>query len=90
MRGLRDASRFVKFERKRFCCGDRAEMTSPRATIAGDHEGGGAFAPALPMIWAAGTLANGVELQLVQQSSRLAKGIAGGELEPEPVRKAAP
>src|ERR1041385_7385943 len=60
-RGFGDALGFVGFESKRPGCGYRAKPARPGATVAGDHERGGASAPAFPMVWAPCAFADGVE-----------------------------
>src|SRR5687767_8751152 len=49
-RGFGDALRFVEFKRQGFGGAHGTETARPGATIAGDHERGGALAPALPMV----------------------------------------
>ena len=65
--GFGDAGGFIGFESERASGGDGAEVAGAGATIAGNHEGGGAFAPALPMIGTTGALTDGVEVQFIEE-----------------------
>jgi hypothetical protein len=56
--------------------------------IAGDHESGGALAPAFPMVGTFGALANGVKLEFIQERAGLAEAGVDGQLETEPFRQA--
>src|SRR5258706_10673466 len=69
--GLRDPSRFVVFEGKRLRRGDSAEVAGPRATVAGNHESRSAAAPTFPVIWAAGAFAYSMQVQFIEQRSRM-------------------
>src|SRR5580765_1106154 len=71
---------FIGFQGERFGGGDRAEMTVPRAAVSGNHEGSRALAPAFPVVWTPGALADGMEAQILQQMARLLESAAGGEL----------
>jgi hypothetical protein len=86
--GFGDAGRLVRFEGEWFGGGDGAESAGAGAMIAGDHESGGGLAPAFPMVGAFGALANGVELEFLQERAGLAEGVADGQLKAEPFRQA--
>ena len=62
--GLGDALRFIGFERVGFGGFDRAEAAGAGAFFPGDHEGGGAMAPAFPTVRALGLLADGDQLEV--------------------------
>src|SRR5262245_61248882 len=64
--GFGHSRRLIGFERKRAGGGDCAKTARASAAVAGNHEGGRAFAPAFPVIGTHGALANCVELQLLQ------------------------
>src|SRR2546425_5731324 len=68
--GLGHAIRFVGFQCVRSGRGDCAKAARAGAAVASNHEGGGALAPAFPMVRAAGALTNSVELEFVQQRAR--------------------
>jgi hypothetical protein len=71
--GFGDAGRFAGVQRERFGGADGAEAAGAGAMVAGDHESGGALAPAFPMVGAFGALANGVELEFIEQGAGLAE-----------------
>ncbi len=58
------ALRLVVFQSERFRRCHRAKSARPRATITGNHERGGALAPAFPAIRALRAFANGMESQI--------------------------
>src|SRR5439155_15651585 len=53
-----NSCRFVGLQSERFGCCHRAETTSSRAAVAGDHESSCPFAPAFPMVGTTRALAN--------------------------------
>src|SRR5881628_3068975 len=75
--GFSDAGGLIEFQRKRFCGSDGAESASAGAAVAGDHEGGGSFAPAFPMVGAFGAFADGVKPEVLEEVSGLSESIAG-------------
>ena len=87
-RGFGDAFRFVILECLRFAGIHRAEATRARAAIAGDHKSGGAFAPAFPMVRAARTFTNGVEIQVVDEIARGEVCARRWQLQSEPLGQA--
>jgi hypothetical protein len=66
-RGLGDACGFVGFERVGLGGFHGAEPAGASAFITGDHEGGGALAPAFPAVWALGFFANRDQFQVRDQ-----------------------
>ena len=62
--GLGDSLGLIVLEREGLGRVDGAESAGPGASIPGDHQGGGAAAPALPPVRALGALADGVEAQI--------------------------
>src|SRR5262245_10548250 len=78
VRGFGDALGFVEFECKRLGSSDRAEATGASAAIPGNHEGGSALAPTLPVIGALRAFAHRVQSEVAQQSCSLTEGVAGG------------
>ena len=86
--GFGHAERFVSLERERLGRADRAKAAGACAAVAGDHEGGRAFFPALPMIRALRALADGVQLEFAQQIARLREAVRRGQLDAEPFGQA--
>ena len=70
-----DTRGFVPFKWKRLGRVYSAEAACAGAAVAGDHESGGAFAPAFPVVRAARAFANGVQLQFVKQGARARKTV---------------
>jgi hypothetical protein len=64
--GLGEAGRFFGVEWQGFGGGDSAESAGTSAVIAGDHEGGGALAPAFPMVGATGAFADRMKLKFTE------------------------
>ena len=62
--GLGHALGFVDLQREGLGRGHRAKTAGARAAFPGDHEGGGALAPAFPAVGALRALADGVQLQV--------------------------
>ncbi len=62
--GFGDPLRFIFLERKRFRRAYRAKSAGAGTTLARDHHGCSALAPALPAIWALGAFANSVQAQI--------------------------
>ena len=70
--------------------GDGAEPAAAGADVAQDHEGGGAvLPPTLVDVGAAGLLADGVEVEAVDEAADLVVLGGGGELDAQPVGAAA-
>ena len=65
--GFGDALRFVGFEGVGLGGFDGAETAGAGAFFAGNHEGGGALAPAFPAVRALGLLANGHQFQVCDE-----------------------
>ena len=86
-RRLGHAHRLVGFQRERFGRADRAKAAGARAAVAGDHEGGRAFAPAFPMVRAFGAFADGVQLQFVKQRARAREAVRGRQSNAQPFRQ---
>jgi hypothetical protein len=82
--GFGDAHRFVGFEREGLGGFDGAEGAGARAVVAGDHEGGGAFAPAFPVVGAFGAFADGVEAEIVEEGAGLEIAVARGQFDAQP------
>jgi hypothetical protein len=64
---LRDALRFVVFQREWFRRRHRAKSACARASVARDHESSSPLAPAFPTIRALRALANRVQSQIGNQ-----------------------
>jgi len=88
--GFRDALRFVRFQSVRFGGRNGTEAASASAAVPGDHESCSAFAPAFPMVGAFGALANGVQLEVVEQMARLSERGAGRKTQSKPLGKTRP
>src|SRR3984957_18540529 len=87
---LGDAGWLICFERQRLGRGYRAKPTCPRATVTSNHERGGPFAPAFPMVRTLRAFANRVQLQLIQQTASVGKSVRGRQLDPQPFWQAQP
>ncbi len=86
-RRLRHAPRLVVFERQRLGGADRAKSAGARAAVASDHERRRALAPTFPVIRTFRALADGVQLQFVQQSAGVREGVGRGQVETQPIRQ---
>ena len=82
--GLGDACGFSRVKLGGPPVGDGAVGTVPCADVTQDHEGGGAVFPALADVWAAGLLADGVEVELPHQllEMQVIRPARGAHLEP--------
>src|SRR5213076_3084879 len=63
------------------------ETTGARAAVAGNHERRRALAPALPVVRTFRALANGVQLQLVEQVACARESIRGRQFNAQPFRQ---
>ena len=88
LRGGGDAGGFVGFEGEGFRGGDGAEAAGARAAVAGDHEGGGAAAPAFPMVRALGAFADGVEVEVREEIARGDEAARSRQFQPQPIGEA--
>jgi len=88
--GFGNALRFVGFQSVWLGRGNGTEATSASAAVSRDHESCSAFAPAFPMVGAFGALADGVQLEIIEQMACLSERGAGRKAQPEPFRNTGP
>jgi hypothetical protein len=84
--GFGNSSGLLLIEREWFGGRHGAESAGAGAVITRDHERGGAFAPAFPMVGTTGAFANGVKAEFTQQVPGTGEGIGGWEADPQPIR----
>src|ERR1051326_3012574 len=84
---FRHARRFIFVQWKRASGGNGAKAAGPRAMVAGNHESSGALAPAFPVVGTFGALANGMELELVEQSACVSEAVGVGKADAQPMGK---
>lgn len=82
---LGDACGFIFFEGVWTGGFDGAETAGAGAFIAGDHEGGGALAPAFPAVWALCFFANGDEFEIGNEGFGRPEGGVVGEADFDPI-----
>ena len=71
--GFGHALRLVRLQREGFGRFDGAEAAGARAAVTGNHEGGGALAPALPAVWALRLLTHRVQFEIGDHPLRAPK-----------------